>query len=226
MPVLVGNTRLVMKDRSIWATILDSSESDYILIYDCPLADDFNNIADNDYELSLKTNGSCSGGCYTGGLLTARNVYLDLTKEWKVTFEYAYTGETTPSVTAHDTTTLAANWNYIFAFGSHQEDPGSDGTDNIEAGLLLGYLNDVSGLNVRFWYNQVSLTKGLWHYYEISHSGDTTTVSVDNQTVTSNQYTYNSSVNGFFFSGGGYAHSLPSKIKNFRLYGVLAEESQ
>lgn len=225
MPVIVGNTRFVMRDRSIWATVLDTAESDYVLLYDCPLVTDFANNADNDYELSLVTNGLVSNGSYTGGLLTARNVYLDLTKEWKVTFEYAFTGSSTPTVTPHDTKALASNWNYIFAFGSHQEDPGSDGTDNVEAGLLLGYLNDVSGLNVRFWYNQTDLAKGSWHYYEISHTGDTTTLSVDNKVTNSNQYVYSSSVNGFFFSGGGYAHSLPSKIKNFKLYGVLAEES-
>jgi len=208
-----------MKDKSIWATILNRKEdANYLIV--CPFTKEsgIKNTLKNDYDFTFFPYGSTETGEYEGGIITCSDIRFNLTQEWSVTLEYIYTGNLETNKTNYSKTHLAEDWNAIFCFGRHILD--KDHVNDPQFILPLFDLeNKVKKSGISMWCQAPN--PQAWHRYCIEHKDNVTAVSIDNVPQDTQQFDYPKEVQGFFMSGGGYYHSLPCKIRNFTLYGTV-----
>ena len=218
----VGNLRLRMRDSSIWAPVIGEKEDSSYLFY-APFDKEtgIHNKLNNDYDFNFcyDENSTTETGEYIGGAVGCNNVFMDLSKSWNVTFEYVYTGSMESDDIRYSTNTLAIDWNIIFGFGRHVTDTANN-VDDLYFSLPVNSFKDTVKTRGQNWCNTTNVQ--TWHRYAIEYKDNVTLVTIDNVPQETAQFTYPNKVQGFYFSGGGYRHSLACKIKNFSLFGTLA----
>lgn len=246
----VGNLRVKMKNSSIWATIGEDKTVGTQKLFDCPFTYEYQltNALKNGYELSF-TEGAkidmhwtgsqgnnlsmASNDSYSGGVFGCPDLKFDLTKNWSVEFEYKYIGSMEKNSSGGTTSSLATDWNHIFAWGRHIALPNKEG-DTIDWpfwGLTIAGArqdsesSEVSGYDKCIpWCADIGSAALEWHKYKIEFKDGATTVYVDNVSKLTRQCVYSEEVPGFYLSGGGYEHSLPCEVKNLVIYATIAIE--
>lgn len=212
-----GNLRIKMRDKSIWATILSKQAAMEDHIFYCPFSKTLGmkNIIDNGYELTYY-DGNTSEGEYVGGTISCTNVAINLSADWAVEFEYAYTGNMEKTV-GDTKTNLGNSWNIIFAFGTHVLDHGAADSPRYS----LPVKDSEPTLTEQDVWCSV-LDPQVRHLFRIQHTSGTTTVFINGVEQETKQFSYPNYLQGFYLSGGSNKHSLSCRIKNLSIYGTLA----
>ena len=149
-----------------------------------------------------------SNNYYSGNTVACTNKTFDLSKSWKISFDYMYLSN------------KAGDWNNIFSFQLHYSISGTDSPYGAIA--FTAQRGGVS--NPLFSWGSTDISN-QWHSYLIEFNGSNTLVYIDNELKSTLSYSWSNSVTGLYLSGGGSQTKINCNLKYFKFFGYISGSS-